>query len=481
MIESLEDRRLLNVDWRNPVDSIDVDNDGSLSPLDALSTINYINANVDRSLPPVRPLDQPYYDVDGDLSVSPLDVLTVVNQINGRGTGVRVLKETANALVQESSVVITLGQAAGTRSYRMKIEPKFDTSDRSSILEDLVAVYLVDPANPTNTLLDRGTGGTAIFTLSGTKAEYATGRVQWDGSILQIDLSDFAAKDTGILKLQLLNSDGDSQTSVAFQPIANEINSLGSLGPIYTETSTLVLPGAGLNLAGLTQDNNVSVQASNVRYSENTKRYEAELRVATQQFSIGRNVAVAFPGLPVGVTLRNASGTTATGEPYINIKSAIPNGGLSQNSWSNAVLVQFDNPQQIPFSLKPKVFADANRAPTISAIAPITLQPGGVFNLIVNATDPDGDVITYDIRSSNPLPKSLLRANGVLEIRPTADQIGRYIFDVVVSDGAMQTSQAVTLDIVSDTNTTTRVSGKVLKVDGQPLPTFELKLAPFKG
>ena len=45
MVESLEDRRLLNVDWRNPVDSIDVDNDGSISPLDALVVINYINAH----------------------------------------------------------------------------------------------------------------------------------------------------------------------------------------------------------------------------------------------------------------------------------------------------------------------------------------------------------------------------------------------------------------------------------------------------
>ncbi len=481
IVEMLEDRRVLNVDWRNPLDSMDVDNDGNLSPLDALSTINYINANIDRSLPPVRPVNQPYYDVDGDLSVSPLDVLAVINQINGRGTGVRVLKETAGALAQESNVVITLGQTAGTRSYRMRIEPKFDTTDRSSILEDLVAVYLVDPANPTNTLLDRGTGGTAIFTLTGTKAEFATGRVQWDGSILQIDLSDFAAKDTGILKLQLLNSDGDSQTSVAFQPIANEIDSLGSLGPIFSETSTLVLPGAGLNLASLTQDINVSVQASNVRFSENSKRYEAELRVATQQFSIGRNVAVAFPGLPAGVTLRNASGTTATGEPYINIKSAIPNGGLGQNSWSNAVSVQFDNPQQIPFSLKPKVFADANRAPTMSTIAPITIQPGGVFNLVIPATDLDGDVITYDIRSNNPLPKSTLRGNGVLEIRPTAEQIGRCVFDVVVSDGAIQTSQAVTLDVVADANTTTRVSGKVLKVDGQPLANIRVEIGSVQG
>ena len=54
MVESLEDRRLLAVDWRNPVDSVDVDSDGAVSPLDALVVINYINAGQPASLPAVR-------------------------------------------------------------------------------------------------------------------------------------------------------------------------------------------------------------------------------------------------------------------------------------------------------------------------------------------------------------------------------------------------------------------------------------------
>ena len=42
-VEHLEPRQLLNVDWRNPLDGLDVDNDSFISPLDALVIINDLN------------------------------------------------------------------------------------------------------------------------------------------------------------------------------------------------------------------------------------------------------------------------------------------------------------------------------------------------------------------------------------------------------------------------------------------------------
>lgn len=69
---------------QNPTNRYDVDNDGFVSPIDALILINDINLNGDRVLPAstTRP---PFLDVDGDGSISPLDVLAVVNFINDRG------------------------------------------------------------------------------------------------------------------------------------------------------------------------------------------------------------------------------------------------------------------------------------------------------------------------------------------------------------------------------------------------------------
>jgi large repetitive protein len=69
---------------QNPTNRFDVDNDGFVSPIDALILINDINLNGDRVLPAstTRP---PFLDVDGDGSLSPLDVLAVVNFINEQG------------------------------------------------------------------------------------------------------------------------------------------------------------------------------------------------------------------------------------------------------------------------------------------------------------------------------------------------------------------------------------------------------------
>ena len=122
MLELLEHRRLLNVDWRNPVDSLDVDFDGIVSPLDALVNINYINSQGSGKLPDLRDPSLPFFDVDGDQGVSPLDVLSVINHLNSNGGGQRNLSELAGQLAQETAVTITLGQTAGTREYRVRIE-----------------------------------------------------------------------------------------------------------------------------------------------------------------------------------------------------------------------------------------------------------------------------------------------------------------------------------------------------------------------
>ena len=71
--------------WHNSANPLDVDADSTVSPLDVLSIINYINqfgsGPVTASNPP------PFLDVDSDNFVSPLDVLVVVNFLNSQGSG----------------------------------------------------------------------------------------------------------------------------------------------------------------------------------------------------------------------------------------------------------------------------------------------------------------------------------------------------------------------------------------------------------
>mgnify|MGYP006274053797 CR=1 FL=1 len=72
--------------WHNVSNPLDVNNDGNVTPVDALMVINDLNSLGSRPLnnsgsPP------PYLDVNNDGSVSPLDGLLVINQLNSLGGG----------------------------------------------------------------------------------------------------------------------------------------------------------------------------------------------------------------------------------------------------------------------------------------------------------------------------------------------------------------------------------------------------------
>lgn len=71
--------------WTNSQLNYDVDNSGTIEPLDVLQVINFLKRSGTGTLPATRdPLGPPFVDVDGDGSVSPLDVLQVINELRRR-------------------------------------------------------------------------------------------------------------------------------------------------------------------------------------------------------------------------------------------------------------------------------------------------------------------------------------------------------------------------------------------------------------
>ncbi len=71
----------LILNLQHPWDRYDVNNDGSVTPLDALVVINYLARNPDHSLPSDRSLGSPFYDVDQNHQVTPRDALQVINRL----------------------------------------------------------------------------------------------------------------------------------------------------------------------------------------------------------------------------------------------------------------------------------------------------------------------------------------------------------------------------------------------------------------
>lgn len=70
--------------WTNPVDPLDVSDDGAVSPIDALLVVNFLNSGRDTVLPPLSNRPDAYFDVNGDGFVSPIDALIVINGLNSR-------------------------------------------------------------------------------------------------------------------------------------------------------------------------------------------------------------------------------------------------------------------------------------------------------------------------------------------------------------------------------------------------------------
>lgn len=67
--------------WQNPRLNVDVNNDGVVSPIDALIVINSLARNATSELVGSSIPTTPYIDVNGDRTLAPLDVLVVINYL----------------------------------------------------------------------------------------------------------------------------------------------------------------------------------------------------------------------------------------------------------------------------------------------------------------------------------------------------------------------------------------------------------------
>src|SRR5262249_56751709 len=85
------------------------------------------------------------------------------------------------------------------------------------------------------------------------------------------------------------------------------------------------------------------------------------------------------------------------------------------------------------------------------------------------ATDPDGDRVNFALAPGPALPNGVLDGTGKLSFTPAPDQVGTYQFGVSASDGQLTVTQTVTLNVVADLVTTTRLSGVLLNTSQQPL------------
>ncbi len=96
--EALEPRAMMAADaMHNFLFPHDVDDDGSVTPLDALVVINHLNRGADDS----SSIERQFHDVDDDSQVTPLDALILINELNSKS----VAHSGNSPIISQSSVL----------------------------------------------------------------------------------------------------------------------------------------------------------------------------------------------------------------------------------------------------------------------------------------------------------------------------------------------------------------------------------------
>nr|WP_241214353.1 DUF4092 domain-containing protein [Vibrio alfacsensis] len=94
---------------------------------------------------------------------------------------------------------------------------------------------------------------------------------------------------------------------------------------------------------------------------------------------------------------------------------------------------------------RPSLVPDDNEAPVVAPIAKIDAIAGQIFAYRVQASDIDGDAISYALIEAPSWVT--IDAEGIMDITPETSISGNFTFKVVVSDGDLTTETGVTITV----------------------------------
>ncbi|WP_321390426.1 putative Ig domain-containing protein [uncultured Desulfuromusa sp.] len=194
----------------------------------------------------------------------------------------------------------------------------------------------------------------------------------------------------------------------------------------------------------LTDTEEISVTVNNVN------RIPVLNSVGTQ--TVGEGALISF----------TISGTDADGDALSYSAENLPAGATFNPlqrlfSWTPAFEVS-ENTRVYPvtFSVSDGLAEDSetitinvtnvNRAPVLDEIGPQVITEGDIVNLLVNASDPDNNTLTYDA-SGLPAGAVFIPETFSFNWMPGNDQSGSYQVTFVVSDGYLSDSETVTFTV----------------------------------
>ncbi|XZE20921.1 putative Ig domain-containing protein [Pirellulaceae bacterium SH449] len=406
LLEQLEDRRVLYSPWQNPARPLDVDNDQTLSPLDALVLINRINAFGSGPLPiRINPLDY-YYDVDGDSQLTPLDVLRVINAINSGASGSFVFPNPGDSEVAPAGFIsVPLAHLPGSQNQIVNIEAQLTVRKRE--FNEMGIFVVDDQQGRVNGLLpDHPEYPQAVWRSASRRVLYSRSDV-FD---LTTQLSLPAASHVRVYVLQSATSNGSPESHLRVLSLAENRLRIG--WEQHAPVSNLPIIGdRGFDdaIVDLTLSPPVTSNAAPfISFIPNQAHPEETLFVL--------QVIAGDPNLANDTLTFSLDAAP----PSLSIN---PNTGLL--SWTPT---EVDGPGTYGVTVRVTDSASAfairsftisvhevNRPPILSPISNTTLTPGQTLTLQTSASDPDipTNRLTYSLRPGAPAGASIDPTTGL--------------------------------------------------------------------
>jgi RHS repeat-associated protein len=440
--------------WHNTRNPLDTNDDGRVSPIDALIVINALNVGGTVRLPDLlgETSPPPYYDVNSDAYVSPRDALMVINYLNlnvhGEGEG------EAAASQDESDN----GDMTGVNATTAALNPPAEGLDD--------APWITLRGLSEGTSLPAGTSFVVegqLHLLSADQAVYVT-----------VNGVPVGAQDA--------NGRFFSRQTLALGDNAFDVCATTPGGEVVA-TASLSLAGAGpaaqSDALDSLADVTASVRASYGRtyWNQGAHRLYTELAWTNEgTYDVDNPLTIVVSDISDAAIQPSApDGVTHDGRAYYDFSESVSDDLLAPGESSDQLAIAFIDPDSARFTYDFEVLGHLNSAPVVTSVPIVQATLGQPYRYRVSSFDAEGNARNYAL-VAGPSDMALDAFTGELTWRPDSADAGSH--DVILratdSRGAY-TTQAFTITAAESPPNRPPVITSTPVTDAAVVTSFEVR------
>uniref|UniRef100_UPI0039C6F2A7 Ig-like domain-containing protein n=1 Tax=Nostoc sp. CCY 9925 TaxID=3103865 RepID=UPI0039C6F2A7 len=384
------------------------------------------------------------------------NIAFTVEDAGGLGTTQNIILGSQISLTEETDFTATrslpLVIPATPSILSFKIDKSFDISDPDAI-NDAFEVVLVD-TNGNSLVHTVAFGRDAFFNWTEGEDVALGAGASYNSNDQTVRLNLTGVKPGhATLIFRLVNNDSDTTTNVSITEFVLQTAPANTQPPLQSGFGTQ--PSANIttspnfnNLTDVSQS--FSADYHRTSFNADTRLLYADIAIHNiGSYSVDAPMIVAVNHISdPTVVVRNPDGFTPEGIPYYNFSNLVAGGKLDPNESTKQRSLVFYNPQGMQFSYDLVVLAQLNQAPVIQTQPNKEIIGGQFYSYDVNASDPNGDSLTYKLLAS-PDGMTIDSTTGLISWNTTTSNIGNQIISLEVSDGrGGVTQQNYTLSVI---------------------------------